>query len=49
MSEAGFADIDEKRINDSNHPILCNLEDVGRLPQGFLEAESMIFEARKPD
>lgn len=44
---AGFAQIEECAILQSKHEILCNLENVSRMPDGFLALESMVFEATK--
>ena len=48
FSEAGFVDIKECRIGHSDHEKLRNLETVERMPEGFLELESMIFEGTRP-
>jgi len=48
LTEAGFVDLKECRIGQSNHAKLRNLESVGRMPDGFLELESMIFEGMRP-
>jgi predicted SAM-dependent methyltransferase len=48
LSETGFVDITECRISQSDHAKLRNLETVTRMPDGFLELESMIFEAMRP-
>lgn len=47
MEAAGFADIKTCALNQSDHPELANLENTGRMPPGFLELESMVFEGRK--
>ena len=48
LSDTGFVDIKECRIGHSDHERLRNLEMVGRIPEGFLELESMIFEGMRP-
>jgi predicted SAM-dependent methyltransferase len=47
MREAGFVNICYPDIMYSLHAPLDKLEDVGRLPPGFLELESMILEGTK--
>jgi predicted SAM-dependent methyltransferase len=42
---AGFGAIRECEFGRSDHPFLSGLENAVRLPPGFLELESMIFEA----
>jgi predicted SAM-dependent methyltransferase len=48
LSEAGFVDLKECRIGQSDHAKLRNLETVARMLHGFLELESMIFEGMRP-
>jgi predicted SAM-dependent methyltransferase len=48
LMSAGFVDITECKVRESRHAMLRNLEDVSRLPPGFLELESMVLEATKP-
>ena len=48
LSDAGFVDIKECRIGQSDHAKLRGLETVERMPDGFLELESMILEAMRP-
>lgn len=45
---AGFIDVDEFDIRESNDPKLQNLEIESRMQPGFLQLESMTLEARKP-
>ena len=45
---AGFEDITEHKILESNVPELANLEIPSRMQPGFLHLETMTFEARKP-
>lgn len=47
LERAHFSAIEEQKISVSPHPFLNNLEAVYRMPPGFLELESMIFEATK--
>ena len=48
LTDTGFVDIKECRIGASDHAKLRGLETVERMPDGFLELESMIFEATRP-
>jgi predicted SAM-dependent methyltransferase len=48
LSDAGFVDIKECRIGQSDHAKLRDLETVERMPEGFLELESMILEGMRP-
>jgi hypothetical protein len=48
LTRAGFVDTTECKVRESRHQMLCGLEDVARLPPGFLELESMELEATKP-
>jgi len=41
---AGFGDITEHLIGESGEPELCNLENDGRMPPGFLQLETMTLE-----
>ena len=47
MELAGFGRISACDINVSEHPDLCGLVNVSRLPSGFLELESMVVEGSK--
>ena len=47
LSDAGFKAVTEQQILQSQHPDLVGLENVHKIPPGFLELESMIFEAVK--
>ncbi|HEY1220605.1 MAG: methyltransferase domain-containing protein [Bryobacteraceae bacterium] len=49
LEKAGFGEIRKCQISQSEHPELRNLENVSRMPSGFLEAVSMIFEATKSE
>lgn len=48
LRQAGFEDIAEFSIGDSNDEMLKGLEYEARLPAGFLRLESLTLEARKP-
>lgn len=48
LATTGFSDIHRVRVNESSHPLLRNLENRDRMPEGFYELETMIFEAAKP-
>ena len=48
LEEAGFSDIRERQIGQSDQAKLRDLETIDRLPDGFLELESMILEATRP-
>jgi predicted SAM-dependent methyltransferase len=45
---AGFVNIKEYEIMKSEHEFFQNLENVKRMPEGYLKLESMIFEGSKP-
>jgi predicted SAM-dependent methyltransferase len=47
MRTADFAGIKECPIGQSEHQALSGLENVNRLPPGYLELESMIFEGTR--
>jgi predicted SAM-dependent methyltransferase len=47
LEVAGFADITEHNIKESNDPNLANLEIESRMDPGFLQLETMTFEAIK--
>lgn len=47
LEDAGFRNIVEKEILQSDYEELRGLENVNKLSTGFLELESMIFEATK--
>lgn len=48
LGAAGFDDVKECQIGQSEHDKLRNLENVRRMPDGFLALESMIFEGTRP-
>jgi predicted SAM-dependent methyltransferase len=48
LETAGFEAIRRCRILESDHPELANLENVARMPEGFVALESLILEASKP-
>jgi predicted SAM-dependent methyltransferase len=47
MTKAGFSEIKEGKLNQSEHPEIAGLEHDQRMPAGFLELESMVIEAKK--
>ena len=49
LLKAGFASITEHRIQESGDPELCNLENDGRMPPGFLQLETMTLEGEARD
>lgn len=48
LNESGFVDVVRLNINESNDLNLTNLENEKRMPEGFLQLESMTLEARRP-
>jgi SAM-dependent methyltransferase len=48
MAEAGFSTFSHHRIHESADPELANLENDGRMPEGFLQLETMTIEAEVP-
>ncbi|MGQ0620178.1 MAG: class I SAM-dependent methyltransferase [Panacagrimonas sp.] len=48
MEASGFVDIVPCAINQSEDPVLSNLENEKRMPAGFLQLESLTLEGRKP-
>jgi predicted SAM-dependent methyltransferase len=47
MRTAGFQEIVPAKIGESERPALSGLENVARMPSGFYELETFIFEATK--
>jgi len=47
LEKAGFAQLSECRLNESDVPELRNLEYEARMPPGFLRMETMTVEATK--
>jgi predicted SAM-dependent methyltransferase len=47
LRAAGFARPRRCRPMESEHETLRRLENAGRLPEGFLELETMVYEARR--
>lgn len=45
---AGFTGVVQCGLQQSDDPTLRNLENAGRLPEGFLQLESLILEGVKP-
>lgn len=48
LIRAGFVDVESRRLNESSDPALQGLENLDRMPEGFLALESLTLEARKP-
>ena len=48
LESAGFSPAERRDLNESGDETLRNLENEGRLPEGFLRLESLILEASKP-
>lgn len=48
LAAAGFTDIVPRPVNLSDDPELSGIENAARMTEGFLELESMVFEARRP-
>lgn len=49
MEKVGFADVVRRRVNQSDDEALRGLENDNRMPEGFLELESLILEGTKPN
>lgn len=47
LTEAGFSDITRVDLEVSNHEHLNGLENVGRMPDGFLKLETIVLEATR--
>ena len=48
LARAGFVEIETRALNESDDPVLQGLENIDRMPAGFLALESLTLEARKP-
>lgn len=48
IERAGFANIEKRTLNDSPVPELRELEHESRMPEGFLQLQSITLEATKP-
>ena len=48
LRRVGFVDIKSFAINESDDSVLRGIENPARLPEGFLQLESMTYEAVKP-
>jgi hypothetical protein len=48
LEASGFVDVQPCKLAISTDPFLAGLEFVDRMPQGYLELESLVLEARKP-
>ena len=44
---SGFEPIVSCELNQSDHPLLCGLANVNKIPPGFLDLESMVLEGTK--
>jgi hypothetical protein len=44
---SGFEPVVSCDLNKSEHPLLCGLANVGKIPPGFLDLESMVLEGTK--
>jgi predicted SAM-dependent methyltransferase len=47
MEQAGFVDVTRVALNESEDPVLRNLENEHRSPPGFIRLESLILEGTK--
>jgi predicted SAM-dependent methyltransferase len=47
LANAGFAEIKRYNLNQSDDRYLCDLEHAKRMPEGFLQLESLVMEAVK--
>lgn len=47
VQDAGFSPVRWCSVGESNDPELAGLENVGRMPEGFLQLETMTIEADK--
>jgi hypothetical protein len=47
MISAGFSGVRRYSVGKSDTPELCNLEPVGRMPDGFFQLETMTMEGVK--
>ena len=43
----GFEPVVSCELDKSEHPLLCGMANVGKIPPGFLDLESMVLEGRK--
>ena len=48
LAAAGFTGVAQWGLHQSDDPTLRDLENAGRLPDGFLQLESLILEGVKP-
>jgi len=48
LRKVGFDSIESCQLGQSSHPRFRGVENVGRLPTGYLQLESMSLEAAKP-
>lgn len=47
IAKAGFTEITKCKLSESRYPALRNIENVGRMPPGMLELETVIIEGTK--
>lgn len=47
LVHAGFREVVRRRLRESSHPALSDLENTVRYPEGLLDFESVALEARK--
>ncbi len=48
MTDAGFRAVALPKIGESDDPAFVGLENASRMPEGFLQLETMTIEAEKP-
>lgn len=49
MERVGFCSFDWLEVSRSSYPEFTNLENISRMPPGFLQLETMTIEGMKPD
>ena len=48
LEEVGFTEVSKCELSESDDEELRNLENVGRMPEGFLRLETLVLEGTKP-
>ncbi len=48
LEKAGFVGITPFKVSESDDPELAGIDNCGRMPDGFMQLESMTFQASKP-
>ena len=48
LERAGFVEVEQRAVNESAERELTGIDNIDRMPAGYLELETMTFEARKP-